>query len=119
MTVVCAQSVDLLLEADRDYNKHGCIEGHDVHKHGWHHIWRSHWQSVALLALVSLVKFAFCTWCELALRGRVHGYTAKVSETARAVIADNQNDVVLSVGALVATVITQMSAPLWFVTHVA
>ena len=72
---------------------------------------------MVLLALVSLVKFAFCTWCELVVRGAGGRYfgTSKVSETARAVIADNQNDVVLSVGALAATVITQMSAPLWFV----
>ena len=34
MIAVCSKSVDLLLEADRDYNKHGCIEEHDIHKHG-------------------------------------------------------------------------------------
>jgi len=46
------------------------------------------------------------------VRGHGRGTT---TETARAVVADNQNDLLLSAGALVATVITQLSMPLWFV----
>ena len=66
------------------------------------------WQ-VMLLALCSAIKLAFCTWCEIVVRGS----RGKPTETARAVLADNQNDVVLSLGALIATVITQLSMPLW------
>lgn len=113
MVAVFSRSIDLLLEADQDLTKNGCLHPHDVHKHGLKHIWHDHWQSVALLALVSAIKFAFCFWCELAVRGTT-GY-GLTTETARAVVADNQNDVVLSLGALVATVVTQLSASLWFV----
>ena len=113
MVAVCARSIDLLLDADRDFNKHGCISSHDVHKHGLRHIIHDHWDSVALLALVSVVKFAFCYWCEMKVRGQ--SGRGQATETARAVVADNRNDVVLSVGALIATVVTQLSAPLWFV----
>ena len=222
MVAVIFRSLDLLLDADRDLNKHGCISGHDVHKHGWRHIWHDHWESVLLLALVrarrrptsliaraalpphslpphslplhsfpphslpsastrerasrrdvvtqvSAIKFGFCYWCELLVHGRSDRGLA--TETARAVIAcvhrdrkeqvtawrareqrlcipcrcwtatrhrphsvahhksptgacvrfrdvpcsDNWNDVVLSVGALVATIITQLSQELWFV----
>ena len=109
MVAVLAESANLLIEADHDYDssKHGWLHmsSHDVHKHGWLHIYRRHLESVLLLLLVSLIKLAFCTWCELAIRGR--GIT---TETARAVIADNQNDCVLSVGALIATVVTQLSS---------
>ena len=69
-------------------------------KHGWLHIWKHHRESVLLFALVSLVKLAFCTWCELVVRGG-RGIT---TETARAVLVDNHNDLLLSVGALVANV---------------
>ena len=53
MVAVFSRSIDLLLEADQDLTKNGCLHPHDVHKHGLKHIWHDHWQSVALLALVS------------------------------------------------------------------
>ena len=87
MVAVFTRSVDLLLDADQDITKSGCLHPHDVHKHGLKHLWHSHWESVALLFLVSAVKFAFCYWCELVVRGQRGKF---VTETARAVVADNQ-----------------------------
>ena len=52
-----------------------------------------------------------CLRCEM----MVHGSRGITTETARAVLADNQNDVVLSLGALVAAVITQLSNATWCV----
>ena len=45
----------------------------------------------------------------------MHGGRGTSTETVRAVLADNQNDVVLSVGALLALIVTQLSAGLWWV----
>jgi len=50
MAYVAIETMNQLYEADQDVTKHGCIHSHDVHRHGWHHILHSHWESVALLA---------------------------------------------------------------------
>ena len=45
----------------------------------------------------------------------VRGGRGTSTETVRAVIVDNQNDLILSVGALLALVFTQLSSRLWWV----
>ena len=110
MALVVFESA-MMLRA-RDHEQCGTLS-HDRHHHGLLHIWRHHWESVALLAAVSAVKFGFCVYCEVLVRGRSHG--GVTTAAARAVAADNQNDVILSAGALVATVITQIARSLWWV----
>lgn len=91
----CAGMMAVAVEAVGDLYHGDPHMGRD--KHGLQHIWRRHFEAVCTLAVLSATKFAFCLWCELVVRGRRDTST----ETVRAVLVDNQNDVVLSVGALV------------------
>jgi len=105
----CAGMMAVSLQALGDLYAGDPHHGHD--HHGLAHIWRRHRQAVSALALLSVLKFGFCLWCEVV----VHGGRGTSTETVRAVLADNQNDVVLSVGALLALIVTQLSAGLWWV----
>ena len=105
----CAGMIAVAVEALGDLYAGDPQHGRD--KHGLQHIWRRHFEAVCTLALLSVTKFFFCIWCELVVRGR----RGTSTETMRAVLADNQNDVTLSAGALVALVVTQLSSSLWWV----
>ena len=65
---------------------------------------------MGVLGLICVAKLALCTWCEMVVRG-VRGSN---TESARAIVADNQNDVVLSTGALIALILTESSPHLWW-----
>ena len=73
MAAVFVESALELYEGDDDVNGDGKLSRAELlsgRKHGWMHIWRRHWESVVLLAVVSAVKLAFCTWCEIVVRGK-------------------------------------------------
>ena len=89
----CAGMIAVAVEALGDLYAGDPQHGRD--KHGLQHIWRRHFEAVCTLALLSVTKFFFCIWCELVVRGR----RGTSTETMRAVLADNQNDVTLSAGA--------------------
>jgi len=101
MAAVAAEAISVLHFGDK---------GEWRERHGMGHVWRHHWEMVSTLALLSVTKLAFCTWCEVV----VHGRRATTTETVRAVLADNQNEVVLSTGALLALILTESSPHLWW-----
>ena len=79
--------------------------------HGRH--WRREdggWTTVGVLGLICVAKLALCTWCEMVVRG-VRGSN---TESARAIVADNQNDVLFGLGALVAATIGRLSRAAWW-----
>ncbi|KAL1515394.1 hypothetical protein AB1Y20_002022 [Prymnesium parvum] len=63
------------------------------------------WTTVVILGLICVAKLALCTWCELV----VHGRRGSNTETARAIVADNQNDVLFGVGALLAATLGRLN----------
>jgi len=59
----CAGMMAVSLQALGDLYAGDPHHGHD--HHGLAHIWRRHRQAVSALALLSVLKFGFCLWCEV------------------------------------------------------
>ena len=63
----CAGMMAVSLQALGDLYAGDPHHGHD--HHGLAHIWRRHRQAVSALALLSVLKFGFCLWCEVQFCG--------------------------------------------------